>query len=186
LARYDSYGRVTLIMTAYAALLRAVNVGGTGKLAMSDLRALCEDCGLVNPATYIQSGNVVFESKRGEASVKKLLEQAVSKKLGKPADVLLRTRQELEALAKANPFPKAPPNRVIALFLDRPPPRGSLDDVLAPDGEQVAASGRHVVVHYPNGMGRSKLKLPNLGAATARNLNTVHKLIEMLAALEAK
>jgi uncharacterized protein (DUF1697 family) len=163
-----------------------VNVGGTGKLAMSDLRALCEDCGLLNPATYIQSGNVVFESKRGEASVKKLLEQALSKKLGKPADVLLRTRQELELLAKANPFPKAPPNRLITLFLDLPPPPGSLDEVLSPDSEQLAVSGRHIVIYYPEGMGRSKLKLPKLGPATARNLNTIRKLIAMLAALEAR
>jgi uncharacterized protein (DUF1697 family) len=173
-------------MTAYAALLRAVNVGGTGKLAMSDLRALCEDCGFVNPATYIQSGNVVFASKRSEASVKKLLEQTLGKKLGKPADVLLRTRQELEALANANPFPKAPPNRLITLFLDLPPPPGSLDEVVSPDGEQVAVSGRHVVIHYPDGLGRSKLKLPKLGPATGRNLNTIRKLIQMLTALEAK
>lgn len=172
-------------MTAYAALLRAVNVGGTGKLAMSDLRALCETCGFTNAATYIQSGNVVFETRRAEASVKKLLEEELTKKLGKKADVLIRTKQELEALVAGNPFPKAPPNRVLVLFLDRPPPRGSLDGVATPGGEELAASGRHVVVHYPNGMGQSKLKLPKLGIATGRNLNTVRKVIEMLEALEA-
>lgn len=172
-------------MTAYAALLRAVNVGGTGKLAMSDLRTLCETCGFTKAATYIQSGNVVFETRRAEASVKKLLEEQLTKKLGKKADVMIRTKPELEALVAANPFPKAPPNRVLVLFLDEPPPRGSLDGVLAPGGEELAASGRHVVVHYPNGMGQSKLKLPELGTVTARNLNTVRKMIEMLEALGA-
>lgn len=171
-------------MTAFAGLLRAVNVGGTGKLAMSDLRALCEKCGLTKAATYIQSGNVVFESRRSEPSVKQLLEKELTKKLGKKADVLIRTREELEALIEANPFPEAPPNRVIVLFLDQKPPRNSLDGVVSPDGEEVAASGRHLVVHYPSGLGRSKLKLPNLGTATARNLNTVRKLIDMLAAVE--
>jgi uncharacterized protein (DUF1697 family) len=172
-------------MTAYAALLRAVNVGGTGKLAMSDLRSLCATCGFTKAATYIQSGNVVFATRRSEASVKKLLEEELTKKLGKKADVLIRTRQELAALLAANPFPKAPPNRVLVLFLDRPPPSDSLDGVVAPGGEELAASGRHVVVHYPNGMGQSKLKLPKLGTVTARNLNTVRKMLEMLEALEA-
>jgi len=171
-------------MTAYAALLRAVNVGGTGKLAMSDLRALCETCGFTKAATYIQSGNVVFETRRAEASVKKLLEEQLTRKLGKQADVMIRTKQELETLVAASPFPKAPPNRVLVLFLDGPPPRSCLDGVVAPGGEELAACGRHVVVHYPNGMGQSKLKLPKLGTVTGRNLNTVRKLIELLAALE--
>ena len=60
------------MVTAYAGLLRAVNVGGTGKLAMSDLRRICEDCGLTRVATHIQSGNVVFQSRRAEAGVKQL------------------------------------------------------------------------------------------------------------------
>jgi uncharacterized protein (DUF1697 family) len=173
-------------MTAYAALLRAVNVGGTGKLAMSDLRALCETCGFTKTATYIQSGNVVFETRRSEPSVKKLLEQELSKKLGKAAAVLVRTKDELAALVDDNPFPKAPSNRVLVLFLDAPPPRGSLDDVVAPGGEELATSGRHIVIHFPNGMGQSKLKLPFQKTCTARNLNTVRKVIEMLKVIEGK
>src|SRR5436190_18162109 len=134
-------------MPAYAALLRAVNVGGTGKLSMSDLRQLCEDGGLRDVATYIQSGNVVFRSSRAEASVKKLLELALAKQLGKPCGVLVRTAKELRELLDENPFPEAAPNRVIVLFLDEKPSLASLQEVVAPGGEELHASGRHVFIH---------------------------------------
>lgn len=97
--------------------------------------------------------------------------------------MLIRTLHELRTLATDNPFPNALPNRVLVLFLDEPLPARCLEGVKGPDGEQVAASGRHLVVHYPNGMGRSKLKLPGVGTATGRNLNTVRKMTEMLAAV---
>jgi uncharacterized protein (DUF1697 family) len=171
-------------MTAHAALLRAVNVGGTGKLAMSDLRLICEACGFTNVATYIQSGNVVFESRLAEAGVKKLLERALEKKLGKPVGVLIRSASELRSLLEANPFPKAPTNRVLVLFLDHSPAPRSLDGVAAPGGEQVAAIGRHIFIHYPNGMGQSKLKLAFQKTGTGRNLNTIRKLLDLITGLE--
>jgi len=170
-------------MPAYAALLRAVNVGGTGKLAMSDLRQLCEDAGLTNVATYIQSGNVVFRSSRAEASVKKLLEAALAKQLGKPCQVLVRSARELRELLLDNPFPEAAPNRVLVLLLDEKPSAASLKDVVAPGGEELRASGRHVFIHFPNGMGQSKLKLPFQKTGTGRNLNTLRKLLALLDAL---
>src|SRR5688572_16119444 len=119
-------------MPAYAALLRAVNVGGTGKLAMSDLRRLCEESGLCDVRTYIQSGNVVFRSPRSEASVKKLLEQALAVQLGKPCGVLVRKAAELRELLEQNPFPDAAPNQVLVLFLDAKPPAAALKDVATP------------------------------------------------------
>ncbi|HEU4578438.1 MAG TPA: DUF1697 domain-containing protein [Polyangiaceae bacterium] len=170
-------------MPAYAALLRAVNVGGTGKLAMADLRKLCEAAGFADVATYIQSGNVVFTSKRGEASVKKLLSAALAEQLGKPCGVLVRTADELRELLDANPFPRAAPNRVLVLFLDEKPAAAKLKDVATPGGEELRVCGRQVVVHFPNGMGQSKLKLPFRDLATGRNLNTVRKLLAMLEAM---
>jgi uncharacterized protein (DUF1697 family) len=170
-------------VTAYAGLLRAVNVGGTGKLPMSELRQLCEECGLSSVATYIQSGNVVFASKRAEASVQKLLEQALAKHMGKPYGVLVRTAAELRALLEQNPFAAAPSNRVIVLFLDQAPPADSLKGVVAPTGEQLALLGRELFIHYPQGQGTSKLKLPFQKTGTGRNLNTVRKLLDMLEAL---
>ena len=64
-------------MTAFVALLRAVNVGGTGKLPMGELVRLCESAGFCSVSTYIASGNVVFSSRETEARVKARLEQAL-------------------------------------------------------------------------------------------------------------
>jgi len=170
-------------MPSYLALLRAVNVGGTGKLAMSDLRQLCQAAGLTDVATYIQSGNVVFRSSRAEASVKKLLEAALAKQQGKPCAVLVRSAKELRELLDHNPFPEAAPNRIIVLFLDEEPSAASLKEVVAPGGEELRASGRHLFLHFPKGQGQSKLKLPFQKTGTGRNLNTLRKLLAMLDAL---
>lgn len=76
-------------MTIHVALLRAVNVGGTGKLPMADLKALCEACGFTCVRTYIASGNVVLCDPRSPAQVKALLENALAQYAGKPVGVLL-------------------------------------------------------------------------------------------------
>jgi uncharacterized protein (DUF1697 family) len=172
-------------MTAYTALLRAINVGTAGTLPMIELRALCEKAGFKDVATYIQSGNVVFRSQRSEASVKKRLEQALAERMGKPVGVHVRQRQEIGALLDHNPFPSAPPNRVVVFFLEAPLTISALAAIEPPGGEQIAAHGRELIVHYPLGQGQSDLKLPFQRTATARNLNTVRKLAEMLSALDA-
>lgn len=166
-------------MIVYVALLRAVNVGGTGSLKMSDLCALCQELGFERPQTYIQSGNVVFGSKLPEAKVRSKLEPALAGKLGKACGVLVRTGAELDAVLAANPFPEAPPNRVIVFFLSAPPARGAAAQLSIPGKEQVEIVGREVFVHYPDGQGRSKLKLPFASEGTGRNLNTVMKLAEL-------
>jgi len=166
-------------MPVFVALLRAVNVGGTGKLAMSDLSRLCEEAGFSAVKTYIQSGNVVFKSRLAEAKVKALLEKALAEAVGKPVGVLLRSGAELDAVLRRNPFQTAPANRVIVLFLDDKPPRGALDDLAIPGREEVALDGREVFIHYPDGMGQSKLKIPFAKIGTGRNLNTVAKLAAM-------
>lgn len=166
-------------MAVFVAFLRAVNVGGTGKLAMSELRELCEDAGFENVTTYIQSGNLVLTSKLAAAKVKQKLEAALRQKMGKPVGVFLRTPTELEAIVKRNPFKKAAPNQLLVLFLDRAAPKSALANLEIPGREEVKLSGREVFIHYPDGMGRSKLKIPLADTATGRNLNTVRKLIEL-------
>src|ERR1700712_2793499 len=108
-------------MTAFVALLRAVNVGGTGKLPMSELKAMYEALGFEGVRTYIASGNVVFTSRKSESAVKKALEAQLAAYAGKPVGVMLRTSAEMQAVLKANPFPKAPRNRTVAIFLDAKP-----------------------------------------------------------------
>ncbi len=166
-------------MPAYVALLRAVNVGGTGKLSMADLRALCEAAGFSDVRTYIQSGNVVFGSRLAEARVKATLESRLAAHMGKPVGVIVRRASEMADVVKRNPFPERPPNRVVAVFLDAPAPKRALADLVAPDGEQAQLSGREIFIHFPNGQGRSKLKLPAAAKGTARNMNTVTKLAAM-------
>lgn len=166
-------------MTVYVALLRAVNVGGTGKLPMSDLKALCEAAGLSKVRTYIASGNVVFESGLTEAEVAAALEGKLAAYAGRPVGVLVRTAAEMKVVLEGNPFPEAAPNHTVAIFLDRPPPADALDGMVAPDGEVARLGNREIYVHYPKGQGRSKLKLAAARTGTARNINTVAKLAKM-------
>jgi uncharacterized protein (DUF1697 family) len=172
-------------MAVFIALLRAVNVGGTGKIAMSELCQLCTDAGFQNVTTYIQSGNVVFSSGLTAGKVTRRLEAALREKMGKPVGVLLRTPSELEAILQRNPFKTAAPNRLIVLFFDRTVRGNELANLEIPGREEVEPSGREVFVHYPDGMGRSKLKIPHVETATGRNLNTVRKLLELSRATPA-
>jgi uncharacterized protein (DUF1697 family) len=171
-------------MTAYIALLRAVNVGGTGKLPMTELAAMCEKAGFEKVKTYIASGNVVFTSGKAEKTVKAALEKAMHDYAGKAVGVMVRTAAEMASVRDANPFAKAPGNRVTAIFLDEVPPRDALHHATNIDGEEIALGKREIYVRYPeHGMADSKLKIPAAKAGTARNMNTVAKLAEMAAAL---
>ena len=172
-----------MTVTAYVALLRAVNVGGTGKLPMSDLKAMCEAVGFAKVKTYIASGNVVFESTMKEATVIAALDKTLAAYAGKPVGVLVRTAAEMKAVLEANPFPDAAPNFTVAIFLDTAPAKDALDGMVAPDGEEARLGKREIYVHYPHGQGRSKLKLRAAKAGTARNINTVAKLADMAGAL---
>jgi uncharacterized protein (DUF1697 family) len=166
-------------MTVFVALLRAVNVGGTGKLPMSDLKAMCEKLGFTKVQTFIASGNVLFESRKSESSVKAALETALQKYAGKPVGVLVRTPAELEKVVAGNPFPKQPPKWTVAIFLDESPPADTLSTLRGADGEEVRLGKREIYVHYGSGMARSKLRIPAAVAGTARNMNTVAKLAEL-------
>ncbi len=170
-------------MTAFVALLRAVNVGGTGKLPMRDLAGLCSTLGFEKVRTYIQSGNVVFHTELSERTVAARLEHALHEHIGKPVGVQVRTACELKTIVEVNPFPTANPSRVGVLFLPEPPPRDAVSGVVCPANEEVSATGREIFIHYPDGMGRSKLKLPpSLSGGTMRNINTVRALAAMTAA----
>jgi uncharacterized protein (DUF1697 family) len=166
-------------MRAYVALLRAVNVGGTGKLPMSDLKALCERAGFLEVRTYIASGNVVFASRMSEAEVKAALESVLQDYAGRPVGVLVRTAAEMAEVLASNPFPDAPPSRTVAIFLDEPPPRGAVERATGRADEEIRLGKREIYVHYGDGMGRSRLKIPAARAGTARNLNTVARLADM-------
>lgn len=168
-------------MTVFVALLRAVNVGGTGRLPMATLRALCEAAGFVRPRTYIASGNVVFEAAGGEAAVKAALEGALAGYAGKPVGVMMRSGPEMAAIVAANPFAGAPANRTVAILLDEPPPADALAAIVGRDDEEIALGVREIYVRYPSGMAASKLRIPAARHGTARNMNTLATLADWAA-----
>ena len=171
-------------MAVYVALLRAVNVGGTGSLPMTELKAICEGLGFADVKTYIQSGNVLFRSDAAEKAVEDKLDEALGKKLGKRPGVMVRSRKEIDGIIAHAPFPDAKPNYLLVYFLPEAAPGDALDKMVAPDGEEAKLAGREIYVHYPIGSGRSKLKLPALKPGTSRNLNTVRKLAGMATEME--
>jgi len=178
-------------MGRMVALLRAVNVGGR-KLPMADLRALCGELGWADVATYIQSGNVVFTASGNPEAIEKALEAAIAGRFDLVVPVIVRSRAQWAEYPSGNPFAAAAkdePNRVMLLLSKAPPARGAeaIIQARAVAGEKVGRAGDALWFHYPQGAGTSKLT-PSLidravgSPATARNYNTVTKLMEMLEA----
>jgi uncharacterized protein (DUF1697 family) len=168
-------------MGSFVALLRAVNVGGTGKLPMSDLKEMCEELGFGGVRTYIASGNVVFTSRKSEAAIKTALERRLEAYAHKPVGVLVRSADEMAQVLADNPFPKAAPNRVMAVFLDHAPPPDTLTGVRGQRDEQIRLGRREIYIHYGEGMAKSKLVIAAARTGTARNMNTVATLARMAA-----
>jgi uncharacterized protein (DUF1697 family) len=170
-------------MTPFVALLRAVNVGGTGKLPMSDLKAMCEQLGFLKVQTYIASGNVVFLSDLTEKEVKQKLEAGLQTYAGQKIDVFVRTPDELHWALNVCPYRDLSPSHTVLIFLDEAPPKDTIERAKNMTVERISLGNREIYVHYPDGQGRSKLIIPDAKAGTARNLNTVAKLAEMASAL---
>jgi uncharacterized protein (DUF1697 family) len=111
--------------------------------------------------------------------VKAILELALRDYAGKAVGVLVRTAAEMAEILAANPFAAGAPNRTMTIFLDDPPPPAALDASSGKHDEEMALGRREIYIHYPNGMGRSKLHIPAARSGTARNMNTVAMLAEM-------
>jgi uncharacterized protein (DUF1697 family) len=174
-------------MGTYVALLRGINVGGHNRVPMPALRELCDDLGYTDVVTYIQSGNVVLRSPaRSAAAVEQALTSAIAKELGLTIAVIVRTKAELERISDGSPFVKAAPNRLHVAFLDEKPAAARVRALEAYDAgpDEVKVRGREAYVHTPGGYGTTKLSGSFIEkqlqvAATARNWNTVTKLLEL-------
>lgn len=175
-----------MAVTTHIALLRAVNVGGRGKIAMADLRAMLADLGFERPQSLLQSGNLVFASKPTGAALEALLEREAKARLGLATDVIVRTADEWRGIVAANPFSAMAsndPSHLVVMPLKSPPDALGLEGLRAwiPGREAIEASGRELYITYPDGIGTSKLTGAvierRVGArGTARNWNTVTKL----------
>lgn len=169
-------------MPIYVALLRAVNVGGTGKLPMAELKSMCEAEGFAQVQTYIASGNVVLDADCTEQQLKSTLERRLASYAGKPVDVIVRTAREMTEVLANNPFPESPGNRTVAIFLNEAPPTDALTQIKGRNDEQLQLGRREIYVAYGAGMGSSKLRIAAAAQGTARNINTIAQLVEMAAA----
>lgn len=174
-------------MTTYIALLRAINVGGNNMVKMADLRNLLGGLGLENAKTHLQSGNAVFNARSADRrQLSEAISDAIHQALGHRPDVILRTADELRRALDRVPFAAAAnPSLVLINFLAAPADAEGAKKISAYEGPEVAVvDGSEVYIHYPEGIGRSKFtRVPLeklLGTrGTARNLNTVRKLLEM-------
>jgi uncharacterized protein (DUF1697 family) len=176
-------------VTSYAALLRGINVSGHNKLPMPALRALLEALGHEGVVTYIQSGNAVFRSAAKEAKVVSDITDGIEQEFGFRVPVIVRTRAQLQKVVVENPFldAGADSSKLHVTFLAAKPSAAaiaSLDPDRSPPDE-LTVRGREVFMLLPNGMGRTKLTIDYLEkrletVATARNWNTVTKLLELM------
>ena len=166
-------------MKKYVAFLRAVNVGGTGKIPMSELKKLCESLGFLSVKTYIASGNVLFKSDLSAEKIREILEAKLEEYFGKYCETYVKSSSELIEIIKENPFLNCVPNRVICCFINQMP-----NDVLLgaknQKDEEIIKTKSAIFIHYGNGMADSKLQTPWLKVASGRNINTISKIYELL------
>ena len=168
-------------MTAYVASLRAVNVGGTGKLPMADLRAMGEELGFARVRTFIASGNLLFDSDATEAQVKARLETRLAAFAGKAVSIFIRTAAEVAAVRDANPFPDAHGSRLMVFFRDTALPLDITEHVRDRAAERLSVNGRELYVDYGAGIRDTRLKIPGNELGTGRNMNSVVKMAGLLA-----
>ena len=168
--------------TTRIAFLRGINVGGKNLISGKDLAAAGERAGLAGVRIYINSGNILFSSDRPEGELAAALEKELVRTTGKEIRVVIRSAKELDEIVRGNPFPDAVPSQVGVLLVAGPVGKEIPAEFVIPGREVVAAGKREVYVYFPDGMGRSKLKIPALlRNGTMRNINTLTKLAGLAA-----
>ncbi|MFJ5530599.1 DUF1697 domain-containing protein [Streptomyces sp. NPDC093261] len=179
--------------TTYAVLLRGINVGGSRKLPMAELRTLMEGLGYDGARTYLQSGQAVFSCDRGdEESLAAELTGAIEKRFGFSVDAIVRDHAYLTSVREACPFPadRLEGRQLHLTYFSRPvdAERFAEIDPAVYLPEEFRLGDRALYLYAPDGLGRSKLaehlakpRLTKGLIATTRNWNTVVKLAEMTA-----
>ena len=183
-------------MPVLISMLRGVNVGGHHKIKMDALRALYESLGLEDPRTYVQSGNIIFRTKeKSSAALAKKIQDAIERTFGFRPEVLLRTTEELRRAIAASPFATSrdlEPGKILVTFLAAVPGAEARATLLALKDypEELHLKGRELYIYFPNGAGKSKLPWSSVEkllktTGTARNWNTVTKMLEIAEEMEA-
>jgi uncharacterized protein (DUF1697 family) len=178
-------------------MLRGVNVGPHNRIKMDALRALYSSLKLENPQTYVQSGNVIFRTKeKNTAVLARKIQSAIEKKLGCSPEVILRTTAEFRSAITANPFAgrkDIEPGKLLVTFLAAEP-GSEASEALArfkDYREELHLNGRELYIYFPDGAGQSKLPWSQVEkflkvTGTARNWNSVTKMLEMAEEMEAE
>jgi uncharacterized protein (DUF1697 family) len=177
-------------MYTYISLLRGINVSGQKKIKMADLKGLYEGLGFANVRTYLQSGNVVFDTHTQDArELAALIEARIEQDFGYSVTVFIRQPGDFQRILESNPFvdrPGAQPNRLLVTFLYRQSPEAKLNDLSIPPGtgDEFYIGKREIYLFCPGGYRKSKLSNNfferKLGVpATTRNWKTVNALYEM-------
>jgi len=176
-------------------MLRGVNLGAHRRMKMDDLRALYESLALDSVTTYVQSGNVVFTTRERDLErVAARIEKGIEQTFGFHSDVIVRTAAEMEQVVAGNPFAGRAgiePAKLVVTFLAGDPGDAArqLARGISTDPEEMYIGGRELYVYFPNGQGRSKFPAAAIDrilkvTGTARNWNSVTKLLEIAAGLE--
>lgn len=177
-------------MHTLISLLRGINVSGQKKIRMDDLKALYQSLGLENVKTYIQSGNVIFDTTDSNASTVSLrIENEIKRVYNYSVSVFIRTRNDLQNIIQSNPFLKdksKDTNRLYVTFLSQAPNETTANELKVPENDlgEFYISDKEIYLFCPTGYGITKLSNNfferKLGlAATSRNWNTVNKLFEL-------
>ncbi len=177
-------------MTVVVSLQRAINVGAGRSVPMADLKAQYEALGARDVRTFLQSGNVVFVSDDDVAALTARLELALAKRFGFAIPVINRTVGELRETMARNPYPaeaKADPAHLLVVFLPALPSKAEQAAIAQPvrGPERMTLVGRDLFVHYAEGIGRSKLKIPLKVPGTGRNWTTITKLLALAESAES-
>ncbi len=182
-------------MPVLISLLRGVNVGGKNRLRMDALCALYTSLGFEEPRTYVQSGNVIFRTKeKNSPAMATRIQEAIARQFGFSPAVVLRTTSELRTAIAANPFAgrEFEPGKLLVTFLATDPgaTANSALERLKAYPEEIHLKGRELYIYFPEGAGKSKLPWASVEkwlkiTGTARNWNSVTKMLEMAEAMEA-
>jgi uncharacterized protein (DUF1697 family) len=178
-------------MPIYIGLLRGINVGGKNKIKMADLRSMLEAMGFMRVQTYIQSGNVLFESSEEEKTIQAQMEQKISETFGFSVSVILRSAEELKQIVENCPFTAEEVAEAEAMskveclyvaMLPEAPAQAGVERTTAycSENDKMHIRGRDVYLLFRHSIRHSKLagNLHRLQVpATVRNWNTMNKLL---------
>jgi uncharacterized protein (DUF1697 family) len=177
-------------MKTYIALLKGINVGGHKKVPMAELRDLLKNAGFQNVQTYIQSGNVIFQSSEKAKELETKIQNLISIQFGFEVSVIIKSNKELQSILDASPFSKEKKEKSYFIMLNRIPESNLVEEVdqLQYENEEIVIKKDGLYFYCSTGFGKTKFNMNTYErklkvTGTARNYNTMLKLLSLSAEL---